>query len=225
MTAIDDPDRTALRWEDATRAAPAWRVLLARLELALRFDSFADALAFVGEVGAVAEAHDHHPDIDLRYQRVLLRLSSHDVGDITPRDVRLANAIAELAERFGAERENDRLTTVEIGIDALDIEAIRPFWRAVLGYRDAGVEPADRALADRDARGPGVWFQQMDAPRPQRNRVHLDVTVPHDEAEARVAAALAAGGRLVSDRRAPSFWVLADAEGNEACVCTWQARD
>jgi 4a-hydroxytetrahydrobiopterin dehydratase len=64
----------------------------------------------------------------------------------------------------------------------------------------------------------------MDAPRPQRNRIHIDVTVPHDQAEARVAAALAAGGTLLSDTRAPAFWVLADPEGNEACVCTWQAR-
>ena len=65
----------------------------------------------------------------------------------------------------------------------------------------------------------------MDAPRPQRNRIHIDVTVAHDEAEDRIAAALAAGGRLLTDQYAPSFWVLADAEGNEACICTWQARD
>jgi len=40
-----------------------------------------------------------------------------------------------------------------------------------------------------------------------------------------VTWALAAGGRLVSDAAAPAFWVLADAEGNEACICTWQGRD
>ena len=65
----------------------------------------------------------------------------------------------------------------------------------------------------------------MDAPRPQRNRIHVDVTVPHDVATQRIAAALAAGGTLLSDARAPAFWVLADPEGNEACICTWQARD
>ena len=41
----------------------------------------------------------------------------------------------------------------------------------------------------------------------------------------RIERALAAGGRLVSDSRAPAFWILADPEGNEACVCTWQGRD
>ena len=65
----------------------------------------------------------------------------------------------------------------------------------------------------------------MDAPRPQRNRIHVDVWVPHDQAEARVAAALAAGGRLVSDTHAPAWWALADTEGNEADVATWQGRD
>ena len=65
----------------------------------------------------------------------------------------------------------------------------------------------------------------MTEPRPQRNRIHLDVVVPHDEAEDRIAAALAAGGRLVSDDRARAFWILADVEGNEACICTWQDRD
>jgi 4a-hydroxytetrahydrobiopterin dehydratase len=65
----------------------------------------------------------------------------------------------------------------------------------------------------------------MDAPRPQRNRIHVDITVPHDEAADRIKAALDAGGRLTYDAEAPAFWVLADPEGNEACVCTWQARD
>ena len=65
----------------------------------------------------------------------------------------------------------------------------------------------------------------MDAPRPQRNRVHIDISVPHDQAQARLEAALAAGGRLLSDAEAPAFWVLADPEGNEACITTWQARD
>jgi 4a-hydroxytetrahydrobiopterin dehydratase len=64
----------------------------------------------------------------------------------------------------------------------------------------------------------------MDEPRPQRNRVHFDVWVAPEEAEPRIARALEAGGRLVSDTEAPSFWVLADPEGNEACICTAQER-
>jgi 4a-hydroxytetrahydrobiopterin dehydratase len=115
---------------------------------------------------------------------------------------------------------------IEIGIDALDAAAIRPFWRAVLGYVDEpGWSGPWDGLVDPLGQGPAVWFQRMDGPRPQRNRIHFDVSVPHDEAESRIGAALAAGGTLINDARAPAFWVLADAEGNEACVTTWQGRD
>ena len=96
-----------------------------------------------------------------------------------------------------------------------------PFWRAVLGYLEVG----DEDLLDPHLEGPPFWFQQMDKPRPQRNRIHIDVYVPHDQAEARVAAAIAAGGRLVSDEHAPDWWTLADAEGNEVDVAPWPDRD
>lgn len=92
---------------------------------------------------------------------------------------------------------------------------------AALPGRDGTQDP----LVDPAGQLPPVWFQQMDAPRPQRNRIHLDLTVAHDEAQTRVQAALAAGGVLVSDTRARAFWVLADPEGNEVCVCTWLDRD
>jgi 4a-hydroxytetrahydrobiopterin dehydratase len=114
---------------------------------------------------------------------------------------------------------------IEIAVDAMDIAAVRPFWQTVLDYVDEpGAGPED-ALVDPLGQGPPVWFQQMDAPRPQRNRIHLDVSVPPDAAQARIAATLAAGGRLLSDEEAPAFWVLADPEGNEVCVCTWEGRD
>src|SRR6202021_2354184 len=107
---------------------------------------------------------------------------------------------------------------LEVAIDAIDIPAIQPFWKAVLGYVDepGGDGPAC-AIVDPAGQLPALWVQQMDAPRPQRNRVHFDITVAHDEAEPRVRAALAAGGRLVDDSFARSYWVLADAEGNEGC--------
>jgi 4a-hydroxytetrahydrobiopterin dehydratase len=90
----------------------------------------------------------------------------------------------------------------------------------VLGYEEVG----DEDLIDPYGSGPPFWFQVMDAPRPQRNRIHIDVCVPHDQAEARIAAAIAAGGRLVSDEFAPSWWTLADA-GNEVDVATWLGRE
>jgi 4a-hydroxytetrahydrobiopterin dehydratase len=89
-----------------------------------------------------------------------------------------------------------------------------------MGY----VDEYDGSIMDPVGEGPAIWFQQMDAERPQRNRIHFDLCVPHDEAAGRMAAAIAAGGRCVNDLEAPAFWVLADAEGNEICITTWQGR-
>lgn len=57
---------------------------------------FADAMAFVVRVAELAEEADHHPDIDIRYATVGLRLWSHDVGGVTERDLALAGAIDAL---------------------------------------------------------------------------------------------------------------------------------
>ena len=68
------------------------------------------------------------------------------------------------------------------------------------------------------------WFQQMGSPRTGRNRFHIDIYVPHDQVQARIDAALAAGGRIVNDAHAPGWWTLADPEGNEADLAIWQKR-
>ena len=93
------------------------------------------------------------------------------------------------------------MQVLEIAIDALDAAAIRPFWRAVLGYVDEpGRSGPWDGLVDPLGQGPAVWFQRMDAPRPQRNRIHLDVSVPHDEAETRIQRR-PGGGRAAGLRR------------------------
>jgi 4a-hydroxytetrahydrobiopterin dehydratase len=202
-----------------------WRVVLGRLRATFATGSFTRGLGFLERLAELAEQANHHPDVDLRYAGLHVSLVSHDAGGLTERDVNLARHISQLADELKIEGQPGAPQALEIAIDALHIPAVRPFWKAVLAYDD-GVDGNEVApLADPAGIGPQVWFQQMDAPRPQRNRIHLDVSVPHDVAEQRVAAAIAAGGHLVSEARAPSFWVLADAEGNEACVCTWQARD
>ncbi len=60
--------------------------------------TFAEAIAFVNEVAAVAEAAQHHPDIDIRYRAVTVRLVTHDAGGVTDRDVALARAIERAAD-------------------------------------------------------------------------------------------------------------------------------
>jgi 4a-hydroxytetrahydrobiopterin dehydratase len=199
----------------------AWRVVLDRLEATFATGSFPAAAALVAAIVEAAEAADHHPDLQVRYPGdVRVTLTTHATGGLTTHDVDLARRISELAAETGALADPAVAQQVELAIDTTDADRIRPFWAAVLDYRD------DRGiLVDPRGVGPAVWFQRTEEPRTERGRFHLDVAVPHDQAEARVAAAVAAGGRLVEDRYARAWWVLADADGNEACVCTWQDRD
>jgi 4a-hydroxytetrahydrobiopterin dehydratase len=197
-----------------------WRVIVNAIHADFRLGSFPAAAAFAASIAGAAEAAAHHPDIDVRYpDRVRVVLTTHATGGLSTLDVELAREISLLAARADATSQPSTTQSVEIAIDTMDADRIRPFWAAVLSYRDD-----DGYLVDPLRIGPPVWFQQMDEPRPQRDRFHIDVSVPHDVAEARIAAALAAGGTLVTDRFARSWWVLADADGNEACVCTWQDR-
>ena len=212
---------TPLSRTQASADAPDWRFVLGRLHVAVTAPSFPAAIEFVNVVAALAEQHQHHPEIDIRYTTVLLATSSHDVGAVTSRDTALANAIADEARTRGLELGAAPIADVELAIDCVSADRIRPFWKAVLDYEDDG----DDALVDPSRRGFGVWFQVTDGPAAGRNRLHLDVSVPHDQLEGRLRAALEAGGTLVSDDAAPAFWVLADADGNEACLCTWQGRD
>jgi 4a-hydroxytetrahydrobiopterin dehydratase len=206
-----------------------WRLVLGALYTEVLVPSMADAAAAASRAVHVAGADaPGHLSIDIRSDRAVLRLRSRDAGAVTERDLDLARALSQALAAHGFELTAGPGATqaFEIAIDAIDIGAVRPFWKAVTGYIDEpGLSGVNDGLVDPFDRGPAIWFQQMDSERPQRNRIHLDIDVTHEAAQARVDAALAAGGRLLSDRRAPAFWVLADAEGNEACVCTWQGRD
>jgi 4a-hydroxytetrahydrobiopterin dehydratase len=223
-----------------------WRLILGELRTEVLTGSLALA-ADVAARAATVPGAEGHLRMDVRGDRVILSLQTTAVDWVTERDVELARAISTMVDETRLETVSGvggnvggnngggdggggdggrSVQVLEIGIDALDAGAIRTFWRAVLGYVDEpGRSGPWAGLIDPLGQGPAVWFQRMDAPRPQRNRIHFDVSVPHDEVELRMQAALAAGGKLIYDAEAPAFWVLADAEGNEACVTTWQGRD
>lgn len=190
-----------------------WRVLYHVVSACFRTGSFAEGVALVGEIGRLVADADRPPRVDLRHDGVTVTL--------TRRDVALARRISAAAAKLGIPADPAAVQLFSIAIDALVGTDVLPFWRALLGYHQLG----DDFLYDPAGRGPVFEIQAMDVARPQRNRIHIDLAVPHDQAEARVAAALAAGGRLVTDAYAPKWWVLADAEGNEACIATWQGRE
>lgn len=182
---------------------------------------FAAGLALVDAIGAAAEQADHHPDLDLRWGHVDVRLWSHDAGGVTQRDVELARTVSRLVVDAGLAPDGSAVQSVELALDAPDVAAVMPFWAAFLGYeRRAGT---DDEVRDPAGAHPPVWFQESGADEP-RQRWHLDVWVDPEQVQGRIDAAVAAGGRVVDDSAAPSFWVLADADGNRSCLCTWQDR-
>jgi 4a-hydroxytetrahydrobiopterin dehydratase len=201
-----------------------WHIIAEGACAYFRTDSFATGARLVQAISELAGLDHRRPDVDLRHDGVTVRVftMTDDRLGVTERDVELARQISAAARQLGIPSDPSLIQTVQVTIDALVSEDVMPFWRAVLGYADRADSPED--LIDPRWRGPNFWFQQMDAPRPQRNRIHIDVWVPYELAEARIAAALAAGGHLVSDKNAPSGWVLADAEGNEVCVATIKGR-
>jgi 4a-hydroxytetrahydrobiopterin dehydratase len=201
---------------------PDWRLMLRSLHTRFATGDFATGLELATRVGAAAEELNHHPDLDLRYPHLDVRLTSHDTGGVTSRDVELARRISAAAADLGVSARPAATSQWELALDTADHAAVKPFWRALLGYADHA-EAGDE-IDDPAGTWPNIWFQATEPHEAPRQRWHLDVWVPHDVAEQRVADAVAAGGSLVSAAEAPSYWVLADGDGNKACVCTWQSR-
>jgi 4a-hydroxytetrahydrobiopterin dehydratase len=217
----DHIDARALREADL----PDWRLLVQALHARFDTSSYAEGLTLLAAIGVVADELDHHPDLDLRYGHLNVKLSSHDVGGVTDRDLRLARRISELAREAGVTPRPELVQVLELAIDTADWARIRPFWKAVLGGADNPRLPDE--VGDPDGSLPTLWFQETDEreePGRPRQRWHPDIHVPADVAEARIAAALDAGGTLVTAEHAPSFTVLADADGNKVCVCTSEGR-
>lgn len=222
---MDQDDRTVLWGRDLEgEGLDDWRILYSTLTARFATGDFATGLRLVEAIGAAAEAVHHHPDVDLAYPRVDVRLTSHDVGGVTPRDIRLARRISEIAAELGVAAQPSSVSAFELCLDTADLAAVKPFWAALLGYEITA--DADDQIVDPDGKRPTIWFQQRDPEdeRP-RQRWHLDVRVPPEVAQDRIQACLDAGGTLVWDGEAPAFWLLADPEGNRACICTWQGRE
>lgn len=195
-----------------------WRLLAQALHARFLTGSFAEGLRFVNAVGEVAERANHHPDVNLTYPFVDIKLFSHDAKAITQRDIDMARQTSVIAGEQGIAAQPKVLTEFELALDTADLAGVGPFWAALLTGSTDSLDGDE--ITDPEGRVPLLWFQDTDAHETPRQRFHVDLWVPHDLAEARIATAVGAGGQVVDDRRAPSFVVLADPEGNKACVCT-----
>lgn len=208
--------------EISTMGLDDWRAILGALQARFLTGRFDVGLTLVQRIAAAAEEMNHHPDLDLRYPHLNVRLMSHDVNGMTQRDVDLARRISAMAADLGVRADPAAVSRVEIALDTWDAAAIKPFWAAVLGLAESPDYPMD--LFDPSGDLPPLWFQETDRHEEPRQRFHLDITVPPEVATQRIAAAVAAGGTVVDDEVAPRFVVLADPQGNKVCVCTHVGR-
>ena len=177
----------------------------------------------LGEAAGLAEAIVQVPGLEK--SGALLTISSdaltvrltRDVWQLEPPHVELARAVSATVRSRGLEADRRAVQEVQLAIaakpDAIDVG----FWRAVLGY-----EPrSDDNAVDPLGSGSTVWMQELDTAKPLRHAMHVDVSVAREQIEARVAAALAAGGRIVDASGAPASWILADRAGNKVCIAAW----
>lgn len=213
-------DKTVLGASDVEAAELAdWRIVFDVLHARFETGDFVTGLALVNRIGEAAEDVQHHPDLDLTYPTLDVRLTSHDVGGITSRDIDMARTISAYAAEAGAAARPDQVWGLELSLDTPDLTEIRDFWAALLDW-----EVDEDEVVAPDGNHPTIWFQESEPHQTPHQRWHLDVRVPPEVVDARIEAALEAGGTMVSDAEAPAFWVLADAQGNQACLTTWQGR-
>ncbi|QQY23804.1 4a-hydroxytetrahydrobiopterin dehydratase [Dermacoccus nishinomiyaensis] len=229
-----DPMRTLTAAEVAAQAPAGWTPIMGSLRARYRTGDFATGLRLVNLIGESAERWDHHPDVTLTYGDVIVSLVSHDVRGITSRDLRMARLSAEHAAHLGLEPDVAGLTQIDPGLDTAHADEVAPFYSALFAAPLRDGEPVDPS-----GQTPTVWWQAPDdadspdgdaaddsqlPPADHEQRWHFDVWVAAEAAEQRLAAVLDAGGRLVSDAHAPSFWVVEDADGNRHCICTPAGR-
>ena len=211
-----------------------WRKLGQGLHARYLVGDFGTGVRFVAAVAEAGDALGHQPSVTMGDGYVDLKLISgdavfrddkgveHVVDWVTQRDVDLARRASEIAAEQAVEADPASITAIELALDTAHPATIAPVWAALLtGSTDArGRGTIGDDVRDATGRVPILWFQDTDEHETPRQRFHIDVWVPAEVAEQRIAAAVAVGGIVVDDSQAPSYTVIADQDGNKACVCT-----
>ena len=191
-----------------------WRVTSWGPQACFRAASLDAAAALVPAIVAAAHQHSVEPDVDLRSEAVVIRIPYRGAERIPAGAAAFAAAVSTAAADLGMPPDLERVQTVDIMVVQSGVDT-RPFWMAALGYEVSG----DTDAVDPLRRSPSLSFGGIE--KSGRGRTHIDVSVPADLAEARVAAAIAAGGRLVDDSRAPMWWTIASPDNHGIDIAAW----
>jgi 4a-hydroxytetrahydrobiopterin dehydratase len=204
-------------WKDfLAEGVDDWVVLHGGATAVFGVGSMDEAVRLAGAVAAVDGFVTSGALMTIANTRLTVRLT-RDLWWLEARHGELARAVSAVAAAHGATADRAAVQEVQLAIaakpDAIDVG----FWRAVLGYEemsdDNGVDPLGH--------GSTVWMQDLDEAKPLRHAMHVDVSLAREHAEARVATAVAAGGRIVDESGAPGHWILADRAGNKVCIAAW----
>lgn len=211
-----------------------WRKLGQGLHARFDVADFAAGARLVSAIADVGHEAGHHPRVTLGPGYVDIKLISDDavfrddagtehiVEWVTQRDIDLAKKVSAIAAEQSVRADPASITAIELALDTADAARIAPMWAALLtgGSEASGRGTIGDDVRDATGRVPILWFQDTDEHETPRQRFHIDVWVAPEVADERIAAAVAAGGTIVDDSQAPSYTVIADEDGNKACVCT-----
>jgi 4a-hydroxytetrahydrobiopterin dehydratase len=225
LTATDDQIRPS-EFQEADGLAD-WRVIGEGAVIHFPVGSLAEAARLVARISEIPGVDEHPPAIDLRRGGVTIRLITitDDYAGQTQRDATVARQISEIGREMGLTPDPAAVHSLLIIPGAPDPKAVMPFWRAALGYEPRPDSPEEDLVDPLDRTTP-LWFEAMEEPRGDGGgAIHIAIWLPPELAEARVKAALDAGGRMVRDEFAPSWWTLADAAGNEIDISSIQGRE
>jgi 4a-hydroxytetrahydrobiopterin dehydratase len=205
-------------WKDflAADGVEDWVVLHGGATAVFRVGSLVEAARLAEALARASGLEGSAALLTVATDRLTVRLS-RDLWGLEQRHLELARAVSAVAREHGAVADRSAVQEVQLAVaakpDAVDVG----FWRAVLGYAPM----ADDNAVDPLGHGSTVWMQELDPGKPLRHAMHVDVSVAREHAEQRLAAALAAGGRIVTDSEAPASWTLADRAGNRVCIASW----
>jgi len=205
-------------WEGFLAAAGGgdWVVLHGGATAVFRVGSLAAAARLAAAIAEASGVAGAGVLLTLADERVTVRLS-RDLWSLEADHVELARAVSAVARDHGARADRAAVQEVQLAIAAKPDQVDVGFWRAVLGYAPMAPDNAVDPLGH----GSTVWMQEIDPAKALRHAMHVDVSVAREQVEARLAAAIAAGGRVVDASHAPRHWTLADRAGNRVCICGW----
>ena len=205
-------------WRDfvAADGLDDWVVLHGGATAVFEAASFGKAAELAERVAELPDADGAETVLTITAGRLSVRLT-RDMWQLERHHVALARQISAVAREHRATPVRSSVQEVQLAVAARPDESDVGFWRAVLGYAPA----SDDNAIDPLGHGSTIWMQELSEKKALRHAMHIDVSVPREQAQARVSAAIDAGGRIVASDESPASWILSDRAGNRVCIAAW----